>query len=351
MSATVPKTMRALITQPEKKAVVKEVPVPSITDDEILVKVAAVAQNPTDWKFVEFVQNHGTICGCDWAGNVVQVGKNVTTYAVGDHAAGFHQGGSYTDRGAFAEYVKVEPDLAWKVPPGALSHEEAATMGCAFWTAVQALFHPTRLGLVEPPKKAPGNEWIFIYGGSSSVGLYAIQLARIAGYKVVTVASPRNHEVLKSLGADAVFDYNDPDVIAKIKETTGDSLHVAFDTISVHDSQVLTVKTFAPGPGKLIVIQQPEEDAKKLNSKVTIQHTLIYTALGKELKLGNGYPALPDDRAHMAQFLTKVPGLASSGAIKPNPIKLWEGGLEAIPDGLLYMKEGKITGEKIVYRV
>ena len=53
----------------------------------------------------------------------------------------------------------------------------------------------------------------------------------------------------------------------------------------------------------------------------------------------------------MAQFLKKVPGLVSSGAIKPNPIRLWEGGLEAIPAGFLYMKEGKVTGEKLVYRV
>lgn len=79
--------------------------------------------------------------------------------------------------------------------------------------------------------------------------------------------------------------------------------------------------------------------------------TLIYTALGKELKLGNGIPASPEDRAHMAHFLTKVPALVSTGAIKPNPVKLWEGGLAAIPDGFKYMKEGKVTAEKLVYRV
>ncbi|EPS98739.1 hypothetical protein FOMPIDRAFT_1031239 [Fomitopsis schrenkii] len=343
--------MKALITQPGKTAGVQEVPVPSITDDEILVKVVAVAQNPTDWKFVENVQNHGTITGCDWSGNVVLVGKNVTAYTIGDHVAGFHQGGSYTDRGAFAEYVKVEPDLAWKVPPGTLSHEESATLGCAFWTAVQALFHPTRLGLVEPPNKASGNEWIFIYGGSSSVGLYAVQLAHLAGYKVVTVASPRNHTLIKSLGADAVFDYKDPDVVSKIKQATGDSIHIAFDTIAVLESQSLTIKTFGPGPGRIIVIQSPQQEAQKLNPEVKIQHTLIYTALGKELKLGNGIPASPEDRAHMAQFLKKLPALVSAGVINPNPVKLWEGGLAAIPDGFKYMKEGKVTGEKLVYRV
>ena len=53
----------------------------------------------------------------------------------------------------------------------------------------------------------------------------------------------------------------------------------------------------------------------------------------------------------MAQFLTKVPALVSAGSIKPNPLKFWEGGLAAIPEGLKYMKEGKVTGEKLVYRV
>lgn len=53
----------------------------------------------------------------------------------------------------------------------------------------------------------------------------------------------------------------------------------------------------------------------------------------------------------MAAFLKKVPALVSSGAIKPNPVKLWDGGLASINDGLQYMKEGKLSGGKIVYRV
>ena len=53
----------------------------------------------------------------------------------------------------------------------------------------------------------------------------------------------------------------------------------------------------------------------------------------------------------MAQFLTKTPELVVSGKIRPNPVKLWEGGLDAIADGLRYMKEGKVSGEKIVYHI
>lgn len=75
---------------------------------------------------------------------------------------------------------------------------------------MQALFHPTRLGLVEPPSKVEKEEWVLVYGGAGSVGQFAVQLAHLAGYKVVTTASPKNHELLKSYGADAVFDVRFP---------------------------------------------------------------------------------------------------------------------------------------------
>ena len=53
----------------------------------------------------------------------------------------------------------------------------------------------------------------------------------------------------------------------------------------------------------------------------------------------------------MAAFLKKVPGFVSSGAVRPNPIKLWPGGLEGVSGGLQYMREGKHSGEKIVYKI
>lgn len=63
------------------------------------------------------------------------------------------------------------------------------------------------------------------------------------------------------------------------------------------------------------------------------------------------FPVFPDDREQMARFLRKVPQLVMDGVVKPPAIKLWKGGLEAIPDGLQYMREGKVSAEKIVYRV
>ena len=73
----------------------------------------------------------GTIVGCDWSGHIVKTGKNVKKLAIGDFVAGFVQGNAWADRGAFAEYVKTAENLAWKVPEGTISPEEAASMGCA----------------------------------------------------------------------------------------------------------------------------------------------------------------------------------------------------------------------------
>lgn len=136
-------------------------------------------------------------------------------------------------RGAFTEYSKTFSDLVWRIPEGTLSFEQAVATASpcvshiqsvfppqgsdtttSLNTAFQALYGTNELGLTQyfdsaPPKEAE-NTWVFVYGGSSGVGQFGIQLAKLSGYKVVTVASPRNHELLKGLGADAVFDVCTP---------------------------------------------------------------------------------------------------------------------------------------------
>lgn len=80
--------------------------------------------------------------------------------------------------------------------------------------------------------------------------------------------------------------------------------------------------------------------------------TLLYTVLGRAFDfIGTPYPAIPEDRHHMAQFLKKIPELVKSGAVKPNPVKLWPGGLESVKEGFNYLKEGRNSGEKVVYRI
>lgn len=119
---------------------IKEVDVqgPKPSKAEILVKVRATALNPIDPKFIDFIAPPGNIAGCDFAGEVVEVGEQVGSWKVKNRVAGFVQGGIGQSRGAFAEYVKVDADLVRAVPRG-VSDEEAATYGISAATAMQAL--------------------------------------------------------------------------------------------------------------------------------------------------------------------------------------------------------------------
>ncbi|KAM5538077.1 hypothetical protein V8D89_008274 [Ganoderma adspersum] len=351
-STTIPTTMKAVVIEPEHKVAVKDRPVPSIGDDDILVKTVSVALNPTDWKHVDMIGDPGTILGVDFSGIVSKVGKNVSSPKVGDHVAGFVHGGCFEDEGAFAEYVKTPADLVWSVPPKTFSHDEAASLNCAFFTAVQDLYHPTRLSLVEPPAKVAGEDWILVYGGSSAVGQYVIQLAHASGYKVVTTASPRNFDLVKAFGADAVFDYRDPEVVSKIKEVTGDSLTKGVDAIGELSSQRICAESLGPKGGRVVLVSDVKEGATQ-RTDVVLQPSLLYTALGREFEW-RGVMVIPrfeEDLKHHVEALKKVPQLILDGVVKPLPIKLWEGGLEAIADGLQWMREGKVSGQKIVYRI
>jgi NADPH:quinone reductase-like Zn-dependent oxidoreductase len=120
--------MRALVTAEGNNGAVavKEVPTPKPGEGEILVKVVAVAQNPTDWKHTELVLDTDLIVGCDYAGEVVQVAEGVENFQVGDRVSGVVHGSQYKDRGSFAEYLKTDAGLVWHIPEN-LSYEEAAT--------------------------------------------------------------------------------------------------------------------------------------------------------------------------------------------------------------------------------
>ncbi|KAB5590280.1 Zinc-binding oxidoreductase ToxD [Ceratobasidium theobromae] len=351
-----PQTMKALTVQEGKRVEVDEIPVPSLEANDVLIRVHSIAQNPTDWKHTDFVSPIGNIIGCDFSGTVVKLGSgSITRVKVGDTVAGFVHGGNYKDRGAFAQYVKTDSDLVWKFSPSSLSFEEAATMGCALWTSVQALY--LRMGLEEPFSASPKNEWILIYGGSSSLGLFSTQLAKLSGYKVIATASPKNFDLLKSLGADVVVDYRSSDVVKQIQDATSNSLRFAFDTISEANTQTVCAKALgsAPqgaAPGKVIVVLPPKKEVTELYKNVAFQHTLIYTALGRAFDWPNiHFPASAEDRAHMASWMPKLEKLVAAGQIKANPVKLWPGGLAAVNDGFQYMREGKVSAEKIVYNI
>ncbi len=187
-----------------------------------------MAVNPIDW----ILQAIGSILfpwikypfilGSDLAGEVAEVGSAVTRFQVGDRVLGHAVGSAKTHNsaaeGAFQAYTVVLAHMASPIP-ATLPYESAAVLPLGLSTAACGLFQKDYLALQYPSLAAKfTGKTLLIWGGSTSVGSNAIQLAVAAGYEVITTASPRNFEYVKKLGASRVFDYSSKSVVRDVIE-------------------------------------------------------------------------------------------------------------------------------------
>ncbi|PMD47202.1 GroES-like protein [Hyaloscypha variabilis F] len=191
--------------------------------DLIVIKTHAIAINPIDYLIPQKGNimytwlKYPCIMGLDVAGEVVEVGKNVKDFKTGDRVFGLARA---TDedvndpsQGGFQEYVVLEPKLTAHIP-NTMSYETASVIPLGTCTAAAGLFQKDHLALQHPTIKAASTgKTVIIWGGSTSVGCNAIQLAVAAGYEVFTTCSPRNFDFVKKLGAAKAFDYNSKTVI------------------------------------------------------------------------------------------------------------------------------------------
>jgi Zn-dependent alcohol dehydrogenase len=159
------------------------------------------------------------ILGTDVAGEIVEVGKGVTRFKVGDRVVSYAVGlgkDNWTSQSGFQEYTVLREDMTSAIPPF-MSYETASVIPLGLSTAACALFQKHYLALPFPTTSpTPSGKTLLIWGGSTSVGCNAIQLATAAGYEVITTASPKNHSYLKQLGAAEVYDYRSPTVVRDI---------------------------------------------------------------------------------------------------------------------------------------
>ncbi|KAB8255227.1 chaperonin 10-like protein [Aspergillus pseudonomiae] len=337
-----------IITSPKHAQVVGDRAIPRLRDDCILVKTVSVALNPTDWKHIDFLAPAGVLIGCDYAGIVEAVGKNVKkSFTKGDRICGFVHGSNAVqpEDGAFAEYIIVEGDLQYRIPQG-MGFEEAATLGLGVTTAALGLYQSLKLTLLVAHirSKMP----ILVYGGSTATGALAIQFAKLSGYEVLTTCSPRHFDQVKNLGADAVFDYNDPTSARAIREQTNDSLTLAFDTVSVESSATFCDHALSTKGGEYSSLLP----IKTARDNIRDRFTMAYTAFGRSFKFGpREVPAQPGDRAFMEQFSGIFQDLLTSGKIKTHPPRIGNAGLNGILDGLQLLRDGKVRGEKLVYNI
>ncbi|KAK9489712.1 chaperonin 10-like protein [Lipomyces doorenjongii] len=342
-------TQKAIVIQAPKVAeLVTDRPLPTLRDDYILVETVAVALNPTDWKSIDFRACTGALVGCDYAGIVKEVGKAVTKpFKKGDRICGFVHGsnGMQHEDGTFAEYIVVKGDLQILIPDW-LSFEEAATLGLGLATVGQGLYQALKLPLPSAPSKEKIP--ILIYGGSSASGVLGIQFAKLSGFAPITTCSAHNISMLKSLGADAVFDYKDPKSVANIREYTNNNLIYAWDTISSESSAKFCADALSSTGGKyaaLLDIKAPRDDIDSC-------WTIAYTVFGEPfLWPPASIPAVTEDYEFGKKWTDIVSKLLLDGKIKAHKQRVCKEGLKGVLEGLQLMRENKVSGEKLVYRV
>lgn len=257
---------------------VKSAPYPSPGKGQVVLKVAAVAINPIDWIMQDqdlFGLDYPAILGIDVAGEVVKVGEDVKNISVGDRAISWvlqqekmqdrcsNFATSYCDsygskdpsHGAFQQYTIVREIVVCKIPSDMKAHE-AVVLPLGITTAAAGLYQKDFLGLPLPSKDPkPLGRTVLIWGGSSSVGSCAIQLAAASGAEVITTASPSNSEYCKKLGASQVFDYHNSSVEDDIVEAVkGKTLAGAYHAVGGDGAVESCARIVDRCVGKAIVV-------------------------------------------------------------------------------------------------
>ena len=214
--------MKAMLVDENKNLVWSDVADPVINDDEVLVKIYAAALNRAD--LLQRQGKYPSPKGCpEWmglevAGKIIEIGKNVTNWKIGDSVCALLGGGGY------AEYVAVKYDMLMPIPKG-LTMEEASALPEAYATSYLNLFIE---GHMEKGNTA------FIPAGASGLASVAIPMAKAFGARVITsVLSNEIAEKIKNLGADVIINSTTQSVeeILENEEKNGTPVNVSMDCL------------------------------------------------------------------------------------------------------------------------
>lgn len=353
----------AVVPEPGAKHVVADRSLPTLGSGEVAIKITATAINPVDWKIRDykvFIKEYPAVLGSDAAGIIAAVGPDVSDdLSVGDRV--FFQGiiGNY-DASTFQQYCKMPAALVAKTPNN-ISDDEAAGIMLASVAVLTAYYDKTGHNLPPPWDKdgdqAGRGKALVILGGSSSVGQYAVQMAKLSGFdRIVTNASAKHVEHLKALGADVVLDRATHNTPENFTAAVGDGqapLAFVFDAISSKDTQILGVQILgainnntAQEDRHVITVQGVDAEAKELGEK----------KLGPDNKVGvkqvmglGSSPALRYLSEALARHLGGENGYIARGRFVPNRPLVVGGGLAGLEAALEKNKKG-VSGEKVVIR-
>jgi NADPH:quinone reductase-like Zn-dependent oxidoreductase len=226
---------------------INKIKLPKIAKNELLVQVKAASINPVDYKVrtvsIPFLRwfMEPTV-GRDFSGIVLDIGETVTNFKIGDEVYGNASGGS------LQEFTNVkENQIGYKASN--ISFAEQASIGLAGGTSLQALKYWGDLN----------NKKVLIIGASGGCGSLGVQIAKYYNARVYAICSSKNSDMVSKLGADKIFNYDDPNYLDKIQHEDFDLI---YDTVtSPEDSnQEIIYRKYLNQNGKYVAINASPAD-------------------------------------------------------------------------------------------
>lgn len=242
--------------------------IPEIAEDEVLVEVKATSINPIDLAIREgYLQEQiplkfPIVLGWDVAGVITRTGSEVKGFHTGDKILARPD---LTNLGTYAQYTAVKVDKLAKLPEN-VSFQDGAALPLAGLTAWQA---------INDYLKVEKCQTVLVNGGAGGVGIFAIQILKHIGAKVITTAGPQNIDFLKNLGADQVINYHEADFSKQLSD-----LDAVFDTVG-KDTLTKSFDVLKP-QGNLVTIAG-QIDQKLADSKQVTAASIWLHPNGKQL--------------------------------------------------------------------
>lgn len=312
-----------------------EVPIPTPTEDEVLIECHAASLNPVDYKFAEgrlrmfYKQKMPAGLGFDCSGIVKQVGKAVLHLKVGDEVFSCVPTSS---PGTIAEFVTAKADVVLPIPAN-LTFTEAAATPLVGLTAISC-FQAVDL---------KAGEKILIHAGSGGVGSFAIQYARQLGAEVYTTTGTSNVSWVKELGAEKVIDYKTQNYKTEVSK-----LDVVFDTLG-DDYTPEAFQLLKPG-GKVVSIAGRKLDdaaARKFGLNIFLRglmKLLLIPITVKCKKYKASYRFILNEPA--GERLQILKDQLETGAVKPVIHKIYD--FSEVVEAFKMQQGGRAKGKLVI---
>lgn len=314
--------------------IIKDVPKPK--NQDVLVKIAGVSINPVDIATRKKISGQLTdpkVVGFDGYGEIVKKGSDVTKFEIGDTV---FFAGDYSREGSYQEYELIDQRLIAKAPRK-LSIEESVSMPLITLTASELLYEKLNID----PNADNSNKTVLIINGAGGVGSVAVQLAHLAGLRVIATATGEKVEWIKKLGADLVIDHHQ-DLIKQVR-----------DLGIKYVDYILGLSDNDPHWGEIVELIKPfgsiatitnlrESNVSDLKNKsVNFNWEWMFTKAFYNL----------DSMSTQGKYLEKLADDLDSGIIKSTTTKVIKGfNIESLKEATKIVEAGHMKGKVVVVK-